>query len=95
MWVMWEIESVTVSIEVTSPPIHNIATNIRVIGMPLSFPVIEASKINAKTTPLAPNNITPGWKILLQMPVTRAVTTMTMIIRSWYFSSNIGPSNKI
>lgn len=94
IWVNWEMLSDVVKPEYISCPNHNMATRIKVIGIPSSFPVIEAKRINANTTPLDPSNITSGWTRLWNNPVTTAVTTITMISLSWYFSSRIGPSNK-
>ena len=63
--------------------------------MPSWFPVIDAKMIKEKTTPEAPNNIMFGENKLWTRPVTMAVEKITIINLLPYFSSSIGPNNKI
>ena len=53
-------------------------------------------KMNAKTTPLAPHKAMVGKKMKFAIAVTTAVITMTSTsVLDPYFSSSIGPNNKI
>ena len=56
----------------------------------------EERRISAKSTPLAPNTLTPGNRMKFARPVMNAVEAMIHIMSVVpYFSSNKGPTTKI